>query len=194
MRQLILGSSSRYRQALLARLGLPFETAVPAISEDAHSGETPDALAARLAASKARAISRSGALVIGSDQVAANDAGILRKPGDFTQALKQLLACQGRPVDFHTAVYLYDQASEQSWSHLDRTTVHFLERSQQQIEYYLRLEQPFDCAGGFKVEGVGIALFDRIESQDPTALIGLPLIALVRLLRQAGLDPLSGAR
>jgi predicted house-cleaning NTP pyrophosphatase (Maf/HAM1 superfamily) len=114
MRQLILGSSSRYRQALLARLGLPFETAVPAISEDAHSGETPDALAARLAASKARAISRSGALVIGSDQVAANDAGILRKPGDFTQALKQLLACQGRPVDFHTAVYLYDQASSKA--------------------------------------------------------------------------------
>lgn len=190
-RQLILASGSRYRKELLTRLGLAFDCALPAVDETALPGESAAAMASRLAIAKARAIDAPNALVIGSDQAPALGETILRKPGSRSSAVEQLLACRGRTVEFHTAICLLDTASGQIRTHADKTEVTFLDLPAAAIERYVEIEVPVDSAGGFKVEGLGITLFERIRSSDPTALIGLPLIALARLLREAGLDPLA---
>ena len=188
---LILASSSRYRQALLQRLGLSFEVRVPNVDETACPGEGAAALASRLAAAKAAAVAAAGALVIGSDQAPDLDGQILRKPGNKATAIEQLLACRGKSVLFHTAVHLLDTTSGQHWSHTDRTEIQFLDLPEAAIERYVEVENPIDSAGGFKAEGLGITLFREMRTEDPTALIGLPLIALSRLLRTAGIEPLS---
>jgi septum formation protein len=191
MTRLVLASTSRHRKALLARIGLPFTTLTPNVEESARAGEEPADLAARLALAKAQAVALPGTIVLGSDQVAALGGKILRKPGTHTAALEQLLACQSRVVEFHTAAALIDVDGKRVWQTLDRTAVHFAHLPAAALDRYLRLEEPYDCAGGFKAEGLGIALFERIESADPTALIGLPLIWVAATLRAAGLDPLA---
>jgi septum formation protein len=191
MTKLVLASTSPYRQALLARLGLPFTTLAPNVVESARAGERPDALAARLALAKAETVAAPGMIVVGSDQVAALGDRILHKPGTHAVALEQLLACQSRVVEFHTAVAIVDTALQRRWQTVDRTSVRFGQLPAAALDRYLRLEQPYDCAGGFKAEGLGIALFEHIDSTDPTALIGLPLIWVAATLRVAGLDPLA---
>lgn len=193
MARLILASTSPYRRELLGRLGLAFEARSPTVDESEIAGETPERMAARLAAAKAASIGDRQALVIGADQVPSLHGRILRKPGSHAAALAQLKACQGQPVVFYTAAELVDNRSGRRSSHVDRTEVHFSRLGDAALERYLQLEEPYDCAGSFKAEGLGVALFDRIESSDPTALIGLPLIWLAGALRAAGLDPLAGA-
>jgi septum formation protein len=188
---LILASSSPYRRSLLARLGLTFSCMAPDVDESERHGEAPSALAARLAEAKARAVAIDRGLVIGSDQVAELDGKLLRKPGRRDAALEQLLACQGKTVTFHTALCVIEAGSGRVWTHTDATTVRFAHLNLGQLERYVDVDAPFDCAGGFRMEGLGIALFSAIETTDPTALIGLPLIALVDILRQAGVDPLT---
>jgi septum formation protein len=190
---LLLASTSRYRRELLGRLGLEFDVAKPAADETALDGESPERMAARLADAKARSIAAAGALVIGSDQVASLDGLVLRKPGGPEAALAQLTACQGKTVAFHTAALLLDTASGECWAHVDRTDVRFAKLPRAALARYIEIEQPYDSAGSFKAEGLGIALFESIESRDPTALIGLPLIWLAGALRAAGLDPLLGS-
>lgn len=184
---LILGSTSPYRRELLARLRLPFETARPEVDETALHGEHPQALAVRLARAKALAVAtlHPGAWVIGSDQVAAFDAHPIGKSGHRDAAIAQLAAMSGREVAFHTALCLARDTGE-LFEALDTTRVRFRALSVEEIARYVDAEQPFDCAGSFKCEGLGIALFEAIESRDPTALVGLPLIATSRLLREAG--------
>jgi len=189
--ELVLASTSAYRKALLARLGLGFVAVRPEVDETPEPGEHPGVLAARLAAAKARCEAARGRLVIGSDQVASVDGMLLSKPGSHGAALAQLESCQGRTVVFHTAVAVCETATDRLHTHVDLTRVTFAPRSQQELERYLELEPAFDCAGGFKVEGLGVALFERVESQDPTALVGLPLIWLAGTLRECGLDPLA---
>jgi len=190
-RRLILASTSRYRRELLSRLGLPFETKAPDAPELAIEGEPPAAMAARLALAKARSIGTPDALVIGSDQVASLDGQPLRKPGDPATALRQLEACQGRTVIFDTAVAVIDTRTGVALQHVDRTEVRFASLESAALYRYVQREQPLDCAGSFKAEGLGVALFERIDSSDPTALIGLPLIWLARALRELGVDPLG---
>jgi septum formation protein len=191
MARLILASTSPYRRQLLARLGLPFETLSPVVDESARPDEPPAALARRLARAKAESCAESGAIVIGSDQVASLDGRILRKPETSDRAVEQLLACQERTVDFYTAVTLIGR---RSWlATVDHTRVTFRLLDETAIRNYVRAENPVDCAGGFKAEGLGIALFERIESSDPTALMGLPLIWLSAALRELGLDALKDA-
>jgi 7-methyl-GTP pyrophosphatase len=191
MPRLILASTSPYRRALLERLGLPFEARAPAVEEREIPGEAPREMAARLAAAKAASIADADAVVIGADQVASLEGRVLRKPGGHGPGLAQLRACQGRTVVFDTAVALVDNRRGRRSLHVDRTEVRFAKRDQAALERYLELEQPYDCAGGFKAEGLGIVLFDRIDSSDPTALIGLPLIWLAGELRSTGFDPLA---
>jgi septum formation protein len=188
---LILASTSRYRQELLSRLGLPFEARAPDAPELAIEREAPAAMAARLALAKARSIDTPDALVIGSDQVASLDGQLLRKPGDPATALRQLEACQGRTVIFDTAVAVIDNRTGAALEHVDRTEVRFASLETAALDRYVQRELPLDCAGSFKSEGLGVALFERIDSSDPTALIGLPLIWLARALRELGVDPLG---
>jgi septum formation protein len=192
---LILASTSIYRRELLARLGVPFRQQSPRTDETALASEAPVALASRLAVAKAHAVAAANAqaLVIGSDQVADCAGHILGKPGSLDNARRQLRACSGRRVQFHTAVCLIDtrHSPAREFHAVDTTTVVFRTLDNEEIERYLTRELPFDCAASFKSEGLGIALFERIEAQDPTALIGLPLIALCRLLREAGVDILQ---
>jgi septum formation protein len=185
--RLILASTSPYRRELLARLRLPFEVAAPDTDESPIPGETPRALARRLAAAKAAVIAAkaSDAWVIGSDQVAELDGMALGKPGSRDGALRQLGSMSGREVVFRTAVSVV-HGDGRAFHGEDATTVRFRSLDAQAIVRYVDAEQPFDCAGSFKSEGLGIVLFDAIASQDPTALVGLPLIATARLLRQAG--------
>ena len=185
--RLVLASTSPYRRELLARLHLPFDTQRPEVDESAHPGEAPAALVARLALAKAAAVAERepGAWVIGSDQVAELDGAPLGKPGNREHAIAQLAAMSGRAVAFRTAVALTGPEGRQLTA-LDTTTVRFRTLAGDEITRYVEAEQPFDCAGSFKAEGLGIALFEAIESQDPTALIGLPLIATAALLREAG--------
>jgi septum formation protein len=190
MPPLILASTSRYRRALLDRLGLPFTAVAPEAPELALEGETPAARAARLALAKARSVRASDALIIGSDQVASLDGELLRKPGTHEAAVAQLAAAQGRTVLFHTAVALLDTRSGALAEHVDVTAVRFRTLDREALDRYVRLERPLDCAGSFKSEGLGIVLFESISSNDPTALIGLPLIWLAHALRQGGADPL----
>jgi len=186
---LVLGSTSRYRGELLRRLGLEFETQAPGTEETPIAGETPPVRAMRLAIAKAADAGKGypDAVVIGSDQVAELDGVLLEKPGTVERAHAQLCACSGRTVQFHTAVCVLDTRNGQRHTHLDLTQVHFRALHAQEIERYIEREQPLDCAGSFKCEGLGISLFERIENSDPSALVGLPLIALARLLRDAGL-------
>ena len=188
---LVLASTSRYRRELLARLIADFRVAAPGVDEAATPGEAPPELAQRLARSKALAIADRfpGALVIGSDQVAELDGNALGKPGTRDRAIAQLAACSGRKVVFHTAVCLADARAAPVQTHfaVDRTAVVFRTLAAGEIERYVDRDAPLDCAGSFKSESLGIALFERIETTDPTALIGLPLIALARLLRAASI-------
>jgi septum formation protein len=192
----ILASTSRYRRELLSRLRLPFEVLSPEVDETALAGETPLQLAQRLALAKARAIAarRPEAVVIGSDQVADLDGQALGKPGTHERAVQQLRRMRGRRVLFHTAVAVVRAERAFEAAALCSVAVSFRDVDDDEIESYLRAEQPYDCAGSAKCETLGIALLEAIESDDPTALIGLPLIRTSELLRQAGLDPLRPAR
>ncbi len=187
--RIVLASTSRYRAGLLRRLLDNFEQIAPDIDEQPLPGEAPAARAARLAAAKAAAVSKQhrDAVVIGSDQVAALGDTILHKPGSSDNAHEQLRASSGNTVDFHTSLCVLDGREGRLQTHTDHTRVVFRALSDEEIRHYVARERPFDCAGSFKSEGAGIALFERIESEDPTALIGLPLIALARLLREAGI-------
>ena len=189
--RLILASSSAYRRELLARLQLPFEAIAPHIDETPLPGEAPEATALRLARAKAGAIAalHPGALVIGSDQVATLDGAQIGKPGDHARALAQLQAMRGREVVFHTALCLWDGRGDAPGVQAENVQVfvRFRSLADVEIDAYLRIEQPYDCAGSAKNEGLGIALIERIDSSDPTALTGLPLIALTGMLRRAGL-------
>lgn len=192
-RPLILGSTSRYRREMLARLRLPFETASPEVDETPQPDEAPAALARRLALAKAQAVARRfpHALVIGSDQVADLDGQSLGKPGTHERAVEQLRAMSGRTVIFQTALAVV--CAESGFAAQDQAAVkvRFRTLSEAEIEAYLRAETPYDVAGSAKSEGLGISLLDAIESDDPTALVGLPLIRTANLLRQGGLDVLG---
>jgi septum formation protein len=190
---LILASTSAYRAVLLERLGLPFSVKAPGVNEELLAGEAPAARALRLAQAKAQAISavHPEAWVLGSDQVAECDGWILEKPGDADRCRRQLAACSGRCVTFHTAVVLVRGQPSALNRHVDRTVVRFRSLNDDEIARYVQRDRPFDCAGAFRCEGLGITLFDGIDGSDPTALIGLPLIWVSRALRQAGLDPLA---
>ena len=186
--RLILGSSSPYRRELLARLRLPFEVAVPDIDETPLDQETPEATALRLSLNKAKAIAlrHPGTLIIGSDQVLTLDGRQMGKPGTHDKAREQLRLMRGRTATFHSALCLLDGRTGQSQLADVQTRVTLRDLSDAEIEAYLHLEKPYDVAGSAKSEGLGIALLSRVESDDPTALVGLPLIALTTMLRQAG--------
>jgi septum formation protein len=189
--RLILGSGSKYRKELLSRLRIPFAVAVPNIDETPHPGETPDATALRLAQEKAAAIAEheGDAIVIGCDQVATLDGEQIGKPGSHENALKQLQKMRGRRVVFHTALCLWDGRRNPPGDVVQlenvQTFVTFRNLPDEELDAYLRIEQPYDCAGSAKNEGLGIAIIERIESSDPTALTGLPLISLTTMLRRA---------
>ena len=191
---LILGSSSPYRRELLARLRMPFDVAVPDIDETPLAGEAPEVTALRLSRSKAEAIAarHPGALVIGSDQVCTLDGAQIGKPGSHEKALVQLQQMRGRTVTFHSALCLLDSRTGEARLADVQTRATFRDLSDAELDTYLRMETPYDCAGSAKAEGLGIALLARVESDDPTALIGLPLIALTGMLRAAGY-PFFGA-
>jgi septum formation protein len=183
----VLASTSPYRRDLLARLCLPFTTTAPGVDEAPLAGEMPRAMVQRLAHAKATAVARreSDAWVIGSDQAAELDGRPLGKPGNEAAAVAQLTALSGRSVPFHTALALA-HTDGRVLTAIDTTRVHVRELSAGEIRRYIALEQAWDCAGSFKAEALGITLFDAIESRDPTALVGLPLIATAALLREAG--------
>ena len=189
---LILASGSPYRKVLLERLRLPFSVDSPDLDESPGPGEQPAALAVRLAREKALAVAarRPGAIVIGSDQVASLDGEMLRKPGTAELAVDQLKACSGRKVGFDTGVCVVEP-NGRTRTDCVAVTVHFRSLSDAEIRRYVALDRPLDCAGSFKWESLGITLFERLETDDPTALEGLPLIALSRMLRDAGLDVLA---
>ncbi|MGV7209738.1 Maf-like protein [Oxalobacteraceae bacterium A2-2] len=186
--RLVLASSSAYRKELLSRLQLPFDVCVPAIDESPQPGESPDATALRLAREKAAAaaVRLPGSIVIGSDQVATLDGQQIGKPGTHANALAQLQKMRGRQVVFHTALCVWDGRSASAQVENVPTLVTFRDLPDAELDAYLRIEQPYDCAGSAKNEGLGIALLQRIQSDDPTALTGLPLIALTGMLRRLG--------
>ena len=188
-RLLILASTSRYRQELLSRLGLPFRSEDPAVEESSSAGESPADTAIRLSQAKARAVAARfpDAMVIGSDQVASCGELRMGKPGTHERAVAQLAAMSGRAVRFDTAVALLDARSGEMQARLVPTIVTFRPLSADEIESYLRRERPYDCAGSAKIERMGIALVERVQSEDPTALIGLPLIALTQMLERGGI-------
>lgn len=187
-RLLVLGSTSRYRRELLGRLHVPFEVASPEVDETALDDESPRALALRLALAKAQAVARRfpAAVVIGSDQVADMDGIALGKPGNHARAVDQLRRMRGRSVVFQTAVAVVCQDSGFEQVDLAAVRVRFRDLGDAEIEAYLQREQPYDCAGSARSEGLGIALLDAIDNDDPTALVGLPLIRTCRMLRAAG--------
>ncbi len=188
LRPLMLASTSRYRAALLGRLGLPFNTASPAVDEAEISGEAPRARALRLSEAKAEAVAAQypEAVVIGGDQVTAASGRILHKPGNASQCREQLRLQSGASAEFFTACTVRCVATALKLSHVDTTTVTLRTLGDAEIDRYVEREQAFDCAGGFKAEALGISLFERMESQDPTAIVGLPLIWLAGGLRSAG--------
>ena len=191
---LILASTSRYRSELLQRLQLPFSALAPAVDETPQPGEVPAALALRLAAAKAAALSRlhPHAVVIGADQVADVDGEAVGKPGTHARAVAQLQRMSGRRIVFQTAVAVQRADTGFAAAELVQVSVRFRNLSEAEIQFYLEREQPYDCAGSAKCETLGIALLEAIDSDDPTALIGLPLIRTSAMLRAAGLDPLQG--
>lgn len=188
MPSIILASGSRYRRELLARLGLPFRVELPGVEEFPAAGEAPQALARRLALEKAQAVANrlSAGLVIGSDQVADCDGVILGKPGTADRARQQLQAASGRTVTFWTAVALINAATGRTQATVIRCDVEFRILTDEEIARYVTIEAPLDCAGSFRAEGLGIVLFRRLLTDDPTALVGLPLIALCAMLRAEG--------
>lgn len=192
-RILILASTSIYRRELLARLRLPFEVAAPGVDETAAPGESGSALALRLASAKAHAVAarHPQAVVIGSDQVATVNGRTLGKPGDHRRAVEQLRAMRGQNILFETAIAVVCQATGFERSAIEQVEVRMRELSDHEIERYLELEPAYDCAGSAKCEGLGITLMTAIHSDDPTALVGLPLIRTAALLREAGIDPLA---
>lgn len=193
MRPLVLSSTSPYRRTLLERLGIPFTTIAPIADESALPGETPSQTALRLAEAKARSVAAAhrGSLIIGSDQVADCDGQPVGKPADNERARTMLVRLSGRTVIFHTGIALLDTVSGRCATALVDVRSTFRLLSADEIGAYLEREQPYDCAGAVKSEGLGIALFEAIESDDPTALIGLPLITLTSMLRDAGVPVLS---
>lgn len=195
-RTLILGSTSRYRRELLVRLRVPFDVVSPDVDETPLTGEAPQALAARLALAKAKAVAalHPQAVVIGSDQVADLNGEPLGKPGTHERAVLQLQRMRGQTVIFQTAVSVVCIESQFEQTELAQIKVHFRDLSDAEIEAYLRAEEPYDCAGSAKSEGLGIALLDAIDNDDPTALIGLPMIRTARLLRAAGIDLLGAMK
>lgn len=195
MPHLVLASSSPWRRQLLERLGLPFECASPDIDETPRPNEAPEALVHRLALSKASRLAEAypSHLIIGSDQVAVFDGDILGKPGDEATARRNLARFSGQRVRFITGLALLDTAHGRHQICHDTYEVVFRRLGEQEIARYVEREQPLDSAGSFRLEGLGIALFEKLEGNDPNTLIGLPLIRLCQLLREAGLDPLGGA-
>jgi septum formation protein len=193
--RLILGSTSRYRRELLTRLRLPFEVEAPGVDETPRPGEAPAALAQRLALEKARAVAARHPqdVVIGSDQVADLAGEPLGKPGDHARAVAQLQRMSGQRVVFQTALAVVRQDTGFEAVDLAAVSVTFRTLSDAEIETYLRLDEPYDCAGSARSESLGVALLSAIDSDDPTALVGLPLIRACALLRAAGLDPLDAA-
>ena len=193
MQPIILASTSRYRAELLARLRLPFEVRAPQVDETALPGELPAALASRLALAKAQAVAAQTAqgLVIGSDQVAHCGGRIMGKPGGFKAAALQLRGMRGRTTYFDTALAVVDAASGRTQTDLVSTRVALRDLSDAEIDDYLRRDQPYDCAGSARSEGLGIILMESIHGDDPTALVGLPLIALARMLRAENVDFLN---
>ena len=191
--RLILASTSRYRRELLSRLHLPFEVQAPDVDETPVPSEQPAALARRLATQKAEAIAARApdAVVIGSDQVADLDGACIGKPGSHERATDQLKSMSGRSVVFHTAVAVVSRTRGYARTEVASVIVRFRELTDGEIEHYLRVEQPYDCAGSAKCETLGIALLEAIGSDDPTTLVGLPLIRTCELLREAGIDPLA---
>ncbi|MEO9077953.1 MAG: Maf family protein [Rhodanobacter sp.] len=185
--RIVLGSTSRYRAELLRRLVPEFEQIASGADEAPLPGEAPAPCALRLAIAKAEAVAhgQAASLVIGSDQVAELDGTVLGKPGTVERACRQLAVSSGREVHFHTALCLVDTRDGRRYTHVDHTRVRFRVLHADEISRYVEREQPLDCAGSFKCEGLGISLFETIDNCDPTALIGLPLIALARLLREA---------
>jgi septum formation protein len=186
---LVLASSSIYRKELLARLGLPFITAAPEVDEAPQSDEAPDQLVLRLAEAKARAVAKQfpDALIIGSDQVAVVDGQILGKPGSHDRAVAQLRKASGKRLEFLTGLCLYNSHTEQVQLDMVPFGVVFRPLTEAEIENYLRREQPYHCAGAFKSEALGIALCERFDGDDPTSLVGLPLILLTRMLKREGI-------
>ena len=188
--KLILASSSKYRSLLLQRLGIPFDCQAPEIDETAQDSELPSDLVGRLAEKKAASISAQHpqAVVIGSDQLAVFNGQVIGKPGTYAAALEQLQSFSGQVVEFLTAVVVQCRDSGFAEQHTDCTRVSFRKLEFEEIERYLEKEKPFDCAGAFKAESLGIVLFESINSEDPTALIGLPMIRTASMLRRAGLQ------
>jgi len=190
---IVLASTSPFRRELLQRLGMEFATASPNTDETRLPNETPENLVVRLAKAKARAVAGKypDALIIGSDQVACVDGIVLGKPGDRDRAIAQLSRAAGKAVTFYTGLCLLNAATGKVQTRCEPFRVHFRRLTQAQIEGYVNLERPFNCAGSFKSERLGIALFERLEGDDPNALIGLPLIRLVAMLEVEGVDPLA---
>ena len=190
MTSLILASTSVYRRELLARLGVAFECVAPGVDETPLPTESPHDRAVRLAVAKAHAVAsrRPGSIVIGSDQVGLCKGEALQKPGDAARTRTQLQWLSGAAATFHTAVAIMQSEPAHALQFVDTTTVYFRALSEEEIERYIAAERPFDCAGGFRAEGLGISLFTRIVSEDPSGLIGLPLIAVARALRQFGFE------
>lgn len=190
---LILASTSPYRAQLLEKLSIPFHAIAPHIDETALNGESAEALVRRLAYEKARAVAHThpDSLIIGSDQVAVCDGIILGKPGSHARAKQQLLNAAGKRVTFYTGLCLFNSANGHFQLDVVPFHVYFRPLSEAQIESYLQMEQPYQCAGSFKSEGLGIALFERLEGDDPNALIGLPLIRLITMLHQEGVELLG---
>ncbi len=187
--QIVLASTSPFRKQLLERLNFPFEAASPDVDETPVPGELPSKLVARLAEAKARAVATNypGAIVIGSDQTAEINGRLLNKPGNHERAVEQLNSCSGKTVVFHTGLCVIDTRTGNTQVDVIPFRVHFRTLAPDRIERYLRHEQPYNCAGSFKSEGLGVALFEKLEGDDPTALIGLPLIRLVTMLEHCGL-------
>ena len=189
MQELVLGSTSPFRRELLEKLGLPFSAAAPDVDETRREDESPRALVLRLAEAKARAVAavHPEALIIGSDQVACVDEQILGKPGNREKAIAQLESMSGKTVCFHTGLCLYNAATGKTQVVCDDFRVHFRQLGHEQIVRYVDKEEPFGCAGSFKSEGLGIALFRKLEGDDPNSLVGLPLIQLVSMLDREGI-------
>jgi septum formation protein len=187
--RLVLASTSRYRRSLLDRFGVPYSAIPPGIDEGIRPNEAPTDLVHRLSREKAQAVAarHPNSIIVGSDQAAVRDREILGKPGTVERCFDQLRAASGRSVQFHTGVCVLDTRNGNIDAHVDITTVKFRALTDDEIRRYIEKDQPLDCAGGFKVESLGIALLERVDSQDPTALIGLPLIWLGNALRRRGL-------
>jgi len=191
--QIILASTSSYRKEILSKLGIPFGTCSPDIDETPHKEEAPEAHVVRLAKEKARVGAKmfTQGLVIGSDQVAVINGEIISKPLNHEAAVSQLTASSGQVITFYTGVALHNITTDECEAHCETFKVHFRALTTAQIEYYLKKEQPYFCAGSFKCEGLGIALFDRLEGKDPNTLIGLPLITLIDMLSRQGYEVLD---